>query len=123
MSITTFNRPLTVFGREPAVIVGTIEAALAVLLAFGLGITPESYGPWVAVVVAAGGVLTAVGTTETLLGAVIALLEAGAVLTAVYGLVLTEQQTGALVALVPVVFALWQRTQVSPLTARDKVAA
>lgn len=111
------NKPITIFGREPAVVVGTITAALAVLLAFGLGISPDSYGPWVALVAALGGVITAIGTTDTLLGATVAVLEAGIVLVAVYGLTLTDQQTGALVAFVPVLFGLYQRTQTTPLVA------
>lgn len=111
------NKELTIFGREPAVVVGLIEAVLAVLLSFGLGITQDSYGPWVAVVVAVGGIVTALGTKDTLLGAVVAALKAGIVLVAVYGVTLTDQQTASLVSFVPVVFMLWQRTQTSPLTA------
>lgn len=111
------SKPLTIFGREPAVLVGALEALIAVLLAFGLGISPESYGPWVALVVAVGGVLTAIGTTDTLLGAVIGALKAAVVLVAVYGLTLTDQQTGALIGVVTVAFSLYQRTQTSPLVA------
>lgn len=117
------NKPLTIFGREPAVIVATFTAALAVLLAFGLGISPDSYGPWVALVAAAGGIITAIGTTDTLLGAIVALLNAGFILVAVYGLTLTDQQTAAVVALVPVLAAMWHRTQTSPLVAPAPVRA
>ena len=111
------NKQLTIFGREPALIVGALEAVLAALLAFGLGISPDSYGPWVALVVAAGGLLTAIGTKDTLLGAVIGLLKAGVVLVAVYGLTLTDQQTGALIGVTSVIFAFLNRDRTTPLTA------
>jgi hypothetical protein len=109
------DKSIKIFGREPAVWVGVIEAFLAVLLSFGIGITESTYGPIMAVVVALGGFVTALGTKDTLLGALIGVIKAGVVLIAVFGISLSEQQTGALIAAVSVVFALYQRTQTSPI--------
>ena len=109
------DKSIKIFGREPAVWVGVIEAFLAVLLSFGIGISDTSYGPIMAVVVALGGFVTALGTKDTLLGALIGLIKAGLVLVAVYGVTITEQQQGALIAAVSVMFAFYQRTQTSPI--------
>jgi hypothetical protein len=108
---------VTIFGREPAVWVGLIESALTVLLAFGLGISPETYGPWVALIVAIGGAVTAWATKDTLLSALLAAIKAGLVLVTVYGVTLSDQQTGALIAFASVLLGGWLRTQTSP-TAR-----
>jgi len=109
------DKSIKIFGREPAVWVGVIEAFLAVLLSFGIGITDTSYGPIMAVVVALGGFVTALGTKDTLLGALIGLIKAGVVLVAVYGVTLSEQQQGSIIAAVSVLFAFYQRTQTSPI--------
>src|SRR6478736_4134139 len=105
---------VAIFGREPAVWVGLIEGVLATLLAFGLGITQESYGPWVILVSAIAGVVTAYLTKDTMLGALTGLGKAFITWLAVYGLALSDQQTGAVIALVPLFVGIWQRTQTSP---------
>lgn len=107
---------MKIFGREPAVIVGTIEAALVLLLSFGLfDLSQETVGLIMAVVIAAFGVYTAYVTSETLLAAVLAFIKAAVALATVYGFTLTDAQMGAVLAFVSVVFALFQRTQTSPL--------
>lgn len=110
------DKSIKIFGREPAVWVGVIEALLAVLLAFGIGLSETTYGPIMAVIVALGGFITALGTKDTLLGALIGVIKAGIVLFATYGITISEQQTGSLIAAVSVVFALYQRTQTSPIS-------
>jgi hypothetical protein len=105
---------VTIFGREPAVWVGLIESALTVLLAFGLGISPETYGPWLAIFVALGGVVTAWATRDTLLSALLGAIKAGLVLFTVYGLSLTDQQQGAIIAFATVLIGGWLRTQTTP---------
>lgn len=107
-------RAATIFGREPAALVGLIEAVLAVLLAFGLGITQDTFGPILALVTALAGVYTAWATQDTLLGVIVGLVKAVLVLAAVYGLTLSDAQTGALIALTTVVVGFFQRTQTSP---------
>lgn len=107
---------MKIFGREPAVLTGTIEAALVLALSFGLfSLSQDTIGLIMAVVTAALGLYTAYVTDETLLSGVLGLIKAGLALSAVYGFSLTVEQTGALLAFVSVAFALFQRTQVSPL--------
>lgn len=108
------SRAMTIFGREPAAWVGLIESLLTILLAFGLGVTQETFGPILAVVVAAFGVYTAWVTKDTALGAIVGFTKASLVLCAVYGLTLTDGQTAAIVALVSVLVSFFQRTQTSP---------
>ena len=108
---------MKVFGREPAAIVGLIEGALVLALSFGLfNLTQDTIGVIMAVVSAALGVYVAYVTRDTLLSAVIGFIKALVALTAVYGLPLTTEQTGALIAFVTVVFSLYNRSQTSPLS-------
>ena len=107
---------MKIFGREPAVIVGTLEAGLVLLLSFGLfDLTQDTIGLIMAAVTAAFGVYIAYVTSETLLAAVLAFLKSALALSAVYGFSLSMEQTGALLAFVSVAFALFQRTQTEPL--------
>lgn len=107
---------MKIFGREPAVIAGTVEAGLVLLLSFGLfSLTQDTIGLIMAVVTAAMGLYVAYVTSETLLAAVLAFLKAALALSAVYGFSLSIEQTGALLAFVSVAFGFYQRTQTSPL--------
>lgn len=106
-----------IFGREPAVWVGLLEGVLAALLAFGIGITQESYGPWVMLISALAGLLTAWLTKDTMLGALIGFAKAFLVWLAVYGVSLNDQQTGVLIGLIPLIVGFFQRTQTSPVAA------
>lgn len=107
---------MKIFGREPAVFVGVIEAVLVLLLSFGLfDLTQNTIGLIMAVVVSALGLYTAYVTSETLLGAAIGFSKAALALATVYGLSLTVEQTGALIAVITVGFGMFQRTQSSPL--------
>lgn len=112
---------MKIFGREPAVIVGFIEALLALLLSFGLlkfiGInTKEEVGIVMAVVSAVLGVYVAYVTSETLLAAVIGLTKAVIALLAMYNLQISLDQTAALLAFITLAITFFQRTQTSPLT-------
>lgn len=109
-----------IFGREPAAIVGAIQSALALAISFGwlssLGLsTEDDLAVVMAVAIAASAVYMAWATDETLLAPVIGLFKAILTLGAIYGLSLTEEQTGMIVAFITSGFALYQRTQVSPL--------
>lgn len=110
-------RAVTIFGREPAAWVGLIEAILAVLVAFALGISQETFGPILAVVSAAAGVYTAWATKDTMLGVIVGLAKAVIGLTAVCGLTLTDQQVAGVIALTAVTVGFFQRTQTSPVAA------
>ena len=107
-------RAMTIFGREPAAWVGLIEAMLVILLAFGVGVTQDTFGPILAVVVAAFGLYTAWATKDTALGAIVGLVKSSLVLATVYGLTLTDGQTAALITATTVAVSFFQRTQTSP---------
>lgn len=110
----------TIFGREPAVVVGFIEAALAALMSFGalnfIGVNDaETLGLVMAVVSAVLGLYVAYVTRDTLLAYVITAFKSGTALAAVYGLDLSAQQSAMVIAAVTAGFSLYQRTQTSPV--------
>ncbi|MEX1908620.1 hypothetical protein L6241_10005 [Janibacter sp. Y6] len=82
-------RAATILGREPAAWVGLIEATIALLVVFALGVTTESAVLIMAAVSAAAGLYTAWATKDTALGAVLGLAKAAISLAAYYGLQLT----------------------------------
>lgn len=117
-SITPHRDPRLIFGREPAVYGGLVEVVLTLMLVFGVdGLSKQSIGLIMAVVSAALGLYTAWVTKDTLLGVAIGLLKAAFALLAGYGLELTQDQTGAIIAAVAVLLSVFQRTQTSPLAA------
>ena len=103
-----------ILGREPVAVIGLVEAALAVLVAFRLGVGAEHAALILAVVSAALGVAGAVLTRDSLLGVVVGLAKAVIALAVGYGLTLSPEQTGAVIALVALVVSFWQRTQTTP---------
>lgn len=105
-----------IFGREPAAVVGVLEALFAVALSFNaLHLTSESVALWMAAVTAALGVYTAYVTRDTMLGVAVGFAKAALALAVGYGLSLSADQTSALLATVTVVFGFFQRTQTSPV--------
>jgi hypothetical protein len=108
--------PRNICGREPAVIVGFLEAALATLLSFGfVDLTKEQLGAITATVSALLGLYVAAATKDTLLGVFLALGKALLSLGVAFGLSLTSEQTGVLIALGTAMVGLFQRTQTTPL--------
>lgn len=108
-----------IFGREPAVLASLIEAGLALLVAFGvladLGIRGQQELALVmAVVSSALGLYVAWVTRATLLGVAVGFTKALIALAAVYGLTLTVEQTGALIAFLTLILGYFQRTQTEP---------
>jgi hypothetical protein len=107
---------MKVFGREPAVYIAVIEAALALLVTFQLdGLSAEQSTNILAVSVAVGGVLTAWTTRDTLLGALSGLGRAGLVLGTSYGLNLSQEQVGLATVAISALAGVWLRTQTSPV--------
>lgn len=102
-------------GREPAAWVGLIEALIALLVVFALGVTAESAVLIMAVVSALAGLYTAWATRDTALGAILGLAKATISLAAYYGLDLTDAQQGALISALAVFAGFWQRTQTTPV--------
>lgn len=108
-----------IFGREPAVLASTVEALLALLISFHaltfIGLNGQAELVVVmAVVNGALGLYVAYVTHDTLLGAAVALLKALVAFGAVYGLTLTSEQTGTLIAFLTVALGMYQRTQTGP---------
>lgn len=108
---------MRITGREPAAVVGLIEAAIALAVAFGLGWSPEQVALTMAAVTAAGGVYVAWATRDTLLGAVVGLTKAVLALAIGFGLHIGPEQTAAIVAFVTVLGGFFNRTQTSPVVA------
>lgn len=108
-----------IFGREPAFIVGVVEATLAMLISFGalrgIGIDgPEALAVVMAVVSGGLGLYVAYVTKDTLLGATLAFLKASVTLGAFYGYAMTESQMASVVAVVSLLVGAYQRTQTGP---------
>lgn len=109
-------RAIKIFGREPAVWLGIIEAAIATLVVFNLGVSLELSVIIMAFVSAGVGAYTAWATRDDMLGYATGLVKAGAALFAYYGAGLNETQITALVALMAVVVGAYQRTQTTPVS-------
>lgn len=107
---------MKIFGREPAAFLGLISGALALLLSLNLfGLTAETVGLIMAFITAAVGVVTAYVTKDTMLGYLVAAVNAGFALFAGYGLEASPELTAAAIGLVTVIVGFYQRTQTSPL--------
>lgn len=105
-----------IFGREPAAWIGLIEALVTLILVLWPGSVSATMIALIMAVITAGlGFYTAWVTKDTMLGVTIGLLKAILALAAGFGLHLTADQTGAVIALVTVVLGLFQRTQTSPI--------
>lgn len=123
------NPPRQIFGRQPVVIVAAVQMVLQLLVSVhalkGLGLNGADDVMLVAAVLnALGAVYLALGTTETLLAAVIELFKAAVAFGAIYGLNLTGEQSGLAVAAITAVLALLHQPKTSPqatLAARGPV--
>jgi len=105
---------MKIFGREPALILGTLSAALSLLVTFNVGMSTEQAGALVAVVSAAFAAVTAAVTRPIAPSAFTGLVAAVAALTAAYGLDVAPETVGAVNAVVLAMLALLTRGQVSP---------
>lgn len=111
---------VTIFGREPAAIIGAIQAGLVLVVSFGwldgIGISgQDSIAIVVGVLSALAAVYLAWKTSETLLAPIIQLFQAFLSLAAIYGFHLSNDQTGFVIAAITSVAALFHRTQTTPL--------
>lgn len=105
---------MKILGREPAFLVGVIEAVIALAVAFGLDLTTEQTALVMAVVVSVFGVYTAYVTHDTLLGVGVGLAKAVLALAIGFGLKLSPDQIGTLLAFITVVAGFSHRTQTAP---------
>ncbi|CAN7197957.1 hypothetical protein [Knoellia sp. LjRoot47] len=106
---------VTIFGREPAMVVGFIEALLALALSFAAFISGEQAALVMAVVSAAAGFYVGYATKDVGLARVIGLIKAVVALAAGFGFAMSDSQQGALMAAVAVGFSLINRDRTSPV--------
>jgi hypothetical protein len=105
---------------EPVAIVSAIQAVLVLLVSFGkldaLGLHSQGdVALVVAVLAAVAMVYLAWSTHQTLLAPLVQVVQAGVALGVIYGLHLTTEQTGLVIAALTAVFGAFHRTQTSPL--------
>lgn len=117
-----------IFGREPAVLASLVEALLVLLVSFHalvfIGI--DSQGTvvvFMAVVNGGIGLYVAYVTHDTLLAAALALVKALIAFVALYGLTLSAEEAGSLIAFLTVAIGFFQRTQTGPTTAPSLTSA
>lgn len=113
------NRLRTLLG-EPVAIVGALQAALVMAVSFGwlsgIGLSSQHDVALVVIVLSAlAAVYQAYVTHHTVLAPVVQLFQALANLGVIYGLHISDQQTGMVVVLITAVFSLFHRSQTSPL--------
>lgn len=109
----------TIFGREPAIILGFVSAGLQMLTAFVLPLTSEQVGALNAIFAAGVGVWTAFVTRaadggSSIHSAVLGFAQAGVTLALVFGLALSDEQTAAIMAFVAMAASMFVRQNVSP---------
>lgn len=104
---------MKIFGREPAMILGLVAAAIQLLSATILPLSVEQQGVLNAVAVAVMGLVTAVAvSSDKAAPAVLGLVQAVLACALAFGLVLSPETQGAIMAFTSAVVAMFVRTQV-----------
>ena len=107
----------TIFGREPAVAIGLIEAVVAFALTIQVGWwgwDAQTDAIIMAFVVALGGLWGAWVTSETMLGALLGVLKAGFAVALAFNFALSSTQQAMAISIVSAVVAFAYRTQTTP---------
>lgn len=112
----------TVFGRDPVVITGLIQAVLALAVSFGwlafIGIKGQfELGLVMGVVIAGLDLYVAYVTRRTLLAYAVGAFKALAAFATIYGFQLTTEQTGFAIAIITFGLALVHQSQTEPTPA------
>lgn len=111
-------KPFTIFGREPALIIGALSAALSLLVTLGVGLTSDQAGGWVAVISGVFAVVTAIHTRPIAPAAFTGLATVAASLLGAYHFHVAPGTVGAINTLVIAILTLLTRGQVAPVTAK-----
>lgn len=116
---------MKLFDREPAALVGAVQAVLALAVSFGwlefVGLKGQGdVALVVGVLSALAAVYLAYSTNESMLAPIIEVFKTSLALAAIYGLSITTEQTGMAIAAITAVFAFFQRSQVVPLVGDAK---
>lgn len=107
---------MKIFGREPAIYIGAIEAIIALLVTFNFsGLSNAQAGVIVALVVAIGGLVTAFATKDALLAAITGVVKAALIVGVAYGLHISQEQMGLVLGIVAALGAAYVRTQTAPV--------
>lgn len=102
---------------EPAMIMYAINAGVALLVSFGLGLTHDQVGAITVVATAILTIATAVMTRPMVVSTVTAAVGSLLAAAAAFGLHLTADQIGSVVTVLSIVLALLLRQNVSPAPA------
>jgi hypothetical protein len=103
-----------ILGQEPAAILAVVRALLTMLLSFGLfSLTTEMTGVILAAVSALLGLVEAYATRTTLYSAAVAAGQSVLILAVTFGLNLTDEQQGAVLAVLAIVAGLYLRDKTS----------
>ncbi|MFC8008646.1 hypothetical protein [Streptomyces cinereoruber] len=102
-----------IFGREPAAWLALVSIIVKLAVAFGWDASAEVQANVNAVAAAAMGILIAVIVHDGLGAALIGLAQSGLALSLGYGLDWSAEKQVAAMALVTIVVAMWDRTQVT----------
>lgn len=105
---------MRIFGREPALIIGFIGAALTLLGTLGLGLTGDQAVLWIAALGAISGAVTAAATRPIAPGAFLTVVAAAVPLLASYGLDLSSDTVAAINGLLLAGLTALFRGQVTP---------
>lgn len=115
------------FGREPAMLLGLIASAIQLLSATLLPLSIEQQGVLNAVAVAVIGLVTAIAvSTDKAAPAVVGLVQAVLACALAFGLAISPDAQGAIMAFVTALAAAFVRTQVGapvPAVAVDSPSA
>lgn len=105
---------MKIFGREPALWVGLIGAALTLVGTLGIGLTGDQAVLWTTAIGALSGAVTAAMTRPLAPGAFLGFVAAAVPLLAAYGFKLSDETVTALNGLILVALPLIVRGQVTP---------
>jgi len=105
-----------ILGREPALVVGTISAALSLVVTLGVGLTAEQAGAWTAVISGVFAVIAACLTRPIAPSAFTGLVAVTADLLAAYHFNVSAGTVAAVNTAVVAFLAFLTRGQVSPTT-------
>lgn len=108
---------MKIFGYEPTAIMYAINAGVALLVSFGLGLTHDQVGAITVVATAVLTITTAVMTRPIVVSTVTAAVGSLLTAAAAFGLHLTADQVGSVVTALSIVLALLLRQNVSPAPA------
>lgn len=105
---------MKIFGREPAVILGIVSAALSLLVTFNVGLSSEQAGAIVAVISGVFAAISAALTRPIAPSAFTGLVSVVVALLAAFHFNVAPETVGALNALVVAVLVFITRGQVTP---------